>query len=360
MSGNMDCGKASATRDTFDLPAIEEQERFPRLVAVSALALAAGFGLFVVSRHNYPLFHSLIELASIAVAWSVFLLVWNARRFIANDALVLLGIAYLFVGLLDLVHTVAYKGMAVFPERHSANAATQLWIAARSLESASLLAFSVLLARPLQRHVVFLGYSVVTGLFLATIVYTETFPVCYVEGKGLTTFKVLSEYAICLTLVGAAVVLYRRRALLAPRVLRLLLASTIMTIGAELTFTGYQDVYGLTNLIGHYLKVISFLLLYLALIHSGLTEPYSLLFRELAQQQTALRESERSLRSSERLLDSIRRARHSLSKLAIPIGRLSDFSTCWSKPPIASSAFSTKSVVTRTAISTKSVWHSPT
>ena len=36
-------------------------------------------GLFVVSRYNFLLFHGIAELFSIAVAWSVFFLVWNTK-----------------------------------------------------------------------------------------------------------------------------------------------------------------------------------------------------------------------------------------------------------------------------------------
>ena len=35
----------------------------------------------------------------------------------------------------------------------------------------------------------FLGYGVVTSLLLASIFYWNVFPVCFVEGVGLTAFK---------------------------------------------------------------------------------------------------------------------------------------------------------------------------
>lgn len=79
--------------------------------ALAAAAVLAGAGLFLLSRENYLLFHSLSELVSIAVAWSVFLPMWNTRRYLREPVLATLGIACFFAGFLDLPHILAYKGM---------------------------------------------------------------------------------------------------------------------------------------------------------------------------------------------------------------------------------------------------------
>lgn len=94
--------------------------------------------LMVISFYNYLLFHSLAELFSIAIAWGIFMVAWNSRRFMEDDFLLFLGIAYLFIGSLDLAHTLFYKGMGVLPG-YGPNLPTQLWISARYLESLSLL-----------------------------------------------------------------------------------------------------------------------------------------------------------------------------------------------------------------------------
>ena len=71
-------------------------------------------GIFLTSLYNFLLFHSLAELFSIVIAFGIFIVVWNSRRFLDNNYLLFLGIAYLFVGAIDAVHTLAYKGMGVF------------------------------------------------------------------------------------------------------------------------------------------------------------------------------------------------------------------------------------------------------
>ncbi len=72
------------------------------------------FGLYLTSFYSYLLFHSLVELFSIVIACGIFIVAWNSRRFLDNNYLLFTGIAYLFIGGLDLVHTLAYKGMSVF------------------------------------------------------------------------------------------------------------------------------------------------------------------------------------------------------------------------------------------------------
>ena len=99
-----------------------------------AAALVAGLFLFV-TQLNYLAFHVLTEMFSIVVAAALFLLVWHGRRFIGNNSLVALGVAFFFAGFIDLMHTLAYKGMGVFELGDQANVATQLWIAARWLNN---------------------------------------------------------------------------------------------------------------------------------------------------------------------------------------------------------------------------------
>jgi len=269
-------------------------------IIVGAAVLA---GLFVVSRYNYLLFHSLIELFSVAVAWGVFLLVWNGRRFIQNEGLLFLGIAYLFIGSIDLVHTLGYKGMGVFQVENASNLAIQLWVSARGLETVSLLLFPVFLTRKIRFLAIFLSYSIVTGLLILGIFAWNVFPDCYVDGVGLTEFKIVSEYVICVVLLGAAGLLFRRQDHLDVGVFRLMIFSIFCTIIAEFFFTRYSNVYGLSNLIGHLFKLASFYLIYQALIHSGLVRPYTLLFQDLKNSEQKLRESTDLLNEAQQIAE---------------------------------------------------------
>jgi len=254
-------------------------------------------GLYLTSLYSYLLFHSLSEIFSIVVACGIFMIAWNSRQFLDNNYLLFIGIAYLFVGGLDLLHTLAYKGMGVF-QAHGANLPTQLWIAARYIESFSLLIAPLVLGRKLRSSFVLMGYFLVVVMLLSSIFHWRIFPDCFVEGVGLTPFKKWSEYIICLILICSIALLVRKQEEFDKVVLKLLVASIFLTIAAELAFTFYISVYGISNLFGHFCKIISFYLIYKAIIETGLTKPYDLLFRDLKQSEEALRGKEAALRES--------------------------------------------------------------
>ncbi len=253
-------------------------------------------GLYLASLYSYPLFHSLVEIFSIVIACGIFVIAWNSRQFIDNHYLLFIGIAYLFIGFLDLIHTLAYKGMGVFIG-FDANLPTQLWIASRYLQAISLFMAPWFLKTRLRIGEVLAGYTLVTFFLLVSIFYLKIFPDCFIEGVGLTPFKKISEYIISLILLGSIYLLLKNRGKFDKTVLQWVVWSIIFTVASELAFTFYIHVYGFSNLVGHYLKVLSFYFIYKALIETGLARPYDLLFRNLKQSEERLRESEGRLLS---------------------------------------------------------------
>jgi PAS domain S-box-containing protein len=267
------------------LPEVGMETYLIWLVSGCAIALS----LYAIGHSNYLLFHGLAGIFTAAVAWAVFMLVYNARRFIQNEALVFLGIAYLFIGLFDLLHALAYPGMGVFSGVDTANLATQLWISARYMESLSILAFVIVLGRSVRHQIALGGYAGVTALVLGSIFGGRVFPVCYQAGSGLTGFKIGSEYVICLILAGSLILLFRKRTTTDEPVFLPMAGAILVAIASELTFAFSIGVADLSNLMGHYLKIISFLLIYQALIRSGLTKPYAVLFRDWRETESQFR-----------------------------------------------------------------------
>ena len=247
------------------------------------------FGLYLMSQYSYLLFHSVAEIFSILVAFSIFIITWNSRRFLDTGYFRLIGVAYLFIGAVDLLHTLSFDGMGVFPITGS-NQAVQLWVTARYVESLSLLAAPLVMHRTLRMRLVLPGYTLVVGLLLAVIFYGGIFPDSYVEGVGLTWFKVASEYIIIAILLASLGLLLMRREEFDRDVLLLLAASIIITALSEAAFTLYVGVTGTFNLLGHFLKIVSFFLIYKAIVETGITRPFDILFRNLRQSERRYRE----------------------------------------------------------------------
>lgn len=253
-----------------------------RMIAVAAIIL----GLYASSLYSYILFHSLVEFTTIAVGFTLFVLTWNARRFLTGGCLKIIGIGYGLIALIDLLHSLAYKGMGVFPG-YGANLPTQLWIAARSLQ-ALLLCLAPLFAKRNLNERVFFGLSLAAVSASVALVYSGTFPDCFIEGKGLTPFKIFSEYVISAFLFMSLFLFISARTAFNTRVFRLIAVSILCTIGSELAFTSYVSVYGPANMAGHFLKLAAFYLVYRALIVTGFHEPLDLIFRDLKQAELAL------------------------------------------------------------------------
>lgn len=260
----------------------------PGFLAALVVILVMGI-LYLFSRIHYLLFHSIAEIFSITIGYAMFVVSWNARSKIGNPYLVYLGIAYLFIGIIDLFHTLSYPGMGIFTDY--SYYANQLWIGARYMESLTLLLFFFLSGTKLRFPYsgVLIGYLGTTILLLATIFYWKIFPICFVEGQGLTPFKKISEYIISLILLGSLGLLYLKRKSFEPYIRQLLMWSILLTVLSELAFTFYISNYGFSNLVGHYLKIGSFYLIYKALIETGLLRPYALIFKELKENEQELK-----------------------------------------------------------------------
>jgi signal transduction histidine kinase len=307
--------------------------RIPRRwVQFTWMALSGGvvlLGLLVISEDSYLLFHSLIELFSIIVAGSIFMIAWNARGYLDNDYFLFIGIAYFFTAIIDLLHMLAYHGMGVFAAT-SSNLATQLWVAGRYLQSITLLIAPLFCSKKLKIRFQILIYSVITSLLLASIFYWRIFPVCYVEGSGLTAFKIASEY-IVIAILGAAIwLLLQQGQWFDKNVLRLLVWSMVATVAAEFAFTSYINVYGSTNVIGHFLRLISFYLAYKAIVETGLISPQAVLFRNLTQSENLLRQQADELQSRNEELDAFAHTvahdlKNPLATLIVAVDTLSDF-----------------------------------
>lgn len=241
--------------------------------------------LVAVARTNYLLFHSLAELFSIVIACAIFVVAWTARRHYHNDYLLFIGIAYLFVAFFDTLHTLGYHGMSVFRDLPGYNLGPQLWLVGRTMEAATLLVAPFFIRHRLRPGSVFAAYAAVSLLALWSIFLAGNFPVCFTPEQGLSPFKIAAEYFIIALLFAALALLIGHRRDFDRRVFTLLTASLILTAASELCFTIYISHYGFSNLLGHLFKILSFWLIYYAIVETALDRPFALLFRTLDQQR---------------------------------------------------------------------------
>jgi PAS domain S-box-containing protein len=261
------------------------------------LGLVVSVGLFAVSRYSYPLFHTFIELTTVAVATALFLVVWNTRRFLEDDYVLFLAIAFLFVAGVDVLHTLAYTGISLFPG-YGASLPSQLWLIARSAQAVALLVSPWFIGRRSDLRLAAVVYACVVGVALLAVFALRIFPATQLAAGGVTPFKVGAEWVIMAVLAGAMATLWAARSRLDGAVVRLLQWSIGLTILSELAFTLYADPFDLLNLVGHLLKLVAFYLLYKAIVATALVRPYSLLFRQLRQREADAEENAERYRAT--------------------------------------------------------------
>lgn len=237
--------------------------------------------MYIISRFNYPLFHSISDMLTIFISASVFIIIWNGRHLLDNHYYLFISIGFLFFAFFDFMHLIGNKGMGVFPQY--GNLGPTFYIISRYIISLSFLIAPFFIRRKIKTIAMFTICSLISILILLSVFYWRNFPVTFIEGTGLTPFKIISDYVIDFILLGALVLFLLNRSAFDETVLRFTSFSLILFIATGLAFTLYADPFGVMNAIGHFLQIISFTLVFLTFVKTGLVKPQNLLFRNLTQ-----------------------------------------------------------------------------
>ena len=216
---------------------------------------------------------------------------WHTRHYNKNPYFIVLGIGFLFVALLNLIHLFNYEEL-VFKGRFVAQ-----WIGMQYFMAFVLLVslyFSKI--ENLKYGYLFLFYGVIVCVLLLSIYYWDIFPVCYDYTQGkLTDFKVISEYVICALLLGVVAQLVFQRNETDKNIFYNFFFGTVFLVLSGLSFTLYSETTEIFNAVGHILRMGTFFLFYRSFINTALQKPYAIIFKELHEKQGLLEEANRNL-----------------------------------------------------------------
>ena len=257
---------------------------------------AWGFGLLVlavpllwwVSRSAQPavlnasgflFFHTVVEVFSVVVAMLIFVTGYRAILSIRKNAVVLLGIMFLGVGLLDFLHLMSYVGMPDAISPNTPHKSIFFWLAARLLGAGALLLYVWLrtvaeVSNRLKRLALALMLAVVGLLAAVGLLWHERVPALFVPGVGLTPLKIVLEWLVIVMNLTTIGVLWRRRLVLQRECLMALMFAAALSAVSELFFTmlGINDK-DAANAIGHAYKVAAYLYLFHATFNEALQRP---------------------------------------------------------------------------------------
>jgi len=228
--------------------------------------------LVAVEQYDFLTFHLLSELFAIVISFIMFTLAWTTYDFSKNFFLIFIACGYFWIGALDLTHTMVYKGMNLFVE-DDGNLSTQFWVSTRYFEALLLVSAPFFAQREIGKYPLIFGFGCV-AVTLFALVLSGNFPTSYIDGVGLTPFKVYSEYAIIAILALSLITLYRYGRYISTHNKSLIALSIVLTMSGELAFTFYVGVYERANFAGHIFKIFSYWMIFQAIVATNLRKPY--------------------------------------------------------------------------------------
>ncbi len=255
------------------------------IIAVSvllfvALAWCDHFFYRIFSQEIFLTWHIFLELSSIVMSFAIFAVTFYTFEESNRLRSVIIACTSLAVSLLDLFHTLSYKGMPVFLTESSAEKATAFWILARLTMSCGMLASSLVSydRKVKSREELWVLATVACSIFLLMVVNyrIDHLPPLFIEGKGLTPLKIYLEYlGIFFHLVTAVLffVAYIKGDC-KDKGYTLIVKGLVFSVFSGMAFTQYTNVYDTYNFLGHVYKIIAYYLFFRALFVQNVQKPY--------------------------------------------------------------------------------------
>ena len=271
------------------------------------------------SNESYFLsLHTVSEVLALAAHFAIFTIGLLTFRYTQKTHILIISLAALAVGLIDLGHTLSYAGITASFSTTRGGVSTYLWIAARFSEGVSLM----LVAQALKRNWKWtypsrLGAALALGwasicYFVILIVGIEL-PMSLSSSAGLGLIKTIFEVINMLLALGAGLIIYREK-IKEESLSQLWLAqSCFVFVLSGLFFLSSQNLSESSIIAGHIFKVIAVGYLYRAMLYDCVTHPFAQV------QKSAIRESHHS-DSKSRFIATIGH------ELRTPLGVISGYS----------------------------------
>lgn len=292
---------------------IREMRKFLRSIKPEVLIEWSSFLVFMVflflaNNNDNLLFHTSIELFINLVFIIVFVFAFNTYSVNKNNFLLLLGTGYFFVAILGIFHLLTFTGMPFLSETDGLKIATQLWIASRYMGGFTFLIALIFIIKPNKKfnpYTLFVIYFSITIFVLLSIFKFNFFPDCYILNKGLTNFKIVSEYILCIGFLGTAAILAKLSKNIDRHLFIYLEFFLIFSGVSEMFFTSYIAVSEWTNVAGHIITLIASYFMYKGVVEAGLKKPYNLINYDLDVAGNKLKQFEEIIFSNEQCFNMI-------------------------------------------------------
>lgn len=222
---------------------------------------------------NKDLIHEILEVASVCIGIATFLIILNKRED-ENNINDILGFGFLVVSIFDLMHTYYYKyltGNDIF----NGELSVRFWILARLVEVIILLIFSLFpYIKNINRNLMIISTTTLTGLILHVLyVYPNILPRLY-SGYRIAHTRIILEYLVIAIAILALFELNNNLRSKHIIKFRYLYICILLIIPSELCFIFLDNSNLFLKVLGHTLKIFSYIYLYKAVFQSLINHPY--------------------------------------------------------------------------------------
>lgn len=228
---------------------------------------------------HYLAFHTVVEMLSVGLSLMIFMFYWGIRSKKTTGHVSLLAGTFLAVALFDLFHSLSFKGMPDFVSANGFNKSIDFWLCARLTQSFAFFIMATTKSHKISRSQFIFNTFLSLGIVALTswiIFYKiEILPVMLIEGVGLTSFKVYSEYLFITLNVFASISFYRNYLKGHSRSQNLYLTNaSLIMVATGICFSQFTIHNDMLNFWGHILKAFCLVYIYKAILKIEILIPY--------------------------------------------------------------------------------------
>jgi hypothetical protein len=227
---------------------------------------------FIATNDFYVIFHNLIEIFTVVISFFVFYIANKSYKLTKSETIRIIGFSFLAMAVIDIFHIVGYKGFPIPIFHQSGNTAAWFWISSRFIGAliVFLSALFGIFSDKLEKYANYVKYFTISivpiSVALILLNISGNFlPPTFVEGQGLTMFKIVAEYVIMGLLLATSLIFGKIFLKNKSKILMFFILGFLAGIFSEAAFTLYKNVYDIFNINGHILRLISYVLFVIGL-----------------------------------------------------------------------------------------------
>lgn len=260
-------------------------------------------GLTVMSASTFDAAHMSLEIFAISVSFSIFSMRWSTGRMVADRQSIMIGSAFIAVGLLGFFHVLSYPGMTTSLPHSTHEISSYMFIFERLAMVVPLLFVALMplgrAATPSDSYLsVLTAITLSASLLVLTVLSVDALPALHSEGLGATWLERAFEYTIIGLFIAGSIKYWQLWSNRRDPIYSYLAASMTVGVFGGLSFTLYANPFDLINLMGHFFIFFSFLFVLLALLRESVIVPYQRLHvtkKKLGTERKALMQVYRKL-----------------------------------------------------------------